>query len=256
MEFLTKQEQMLLGSVPDLSVVDIAAMRGINSALRITTGPNLMKTVHNLIKKSVLLSLKKGLYYTVKPGSSADMLRVAGYVFEGYLGLGTALFIHGARSDYPTVIQIVTPGKTRSERIVQGTAFAAVPFGKLCYGSIEIDGMIVSSRGKTLFDCVFRPDLVGDLGSLFRLIRMAGKEDFAEFIEYADDLKKASFYERAGYILESAGAPKHVVDELRKRLENRTVVANLGRRTAAARGKFIGSWGVYDNIGIQRFAVG
>ena len=252
MKILTRQEQLLLGCLNDLTVVDIATIKDINRSLHITTNSNLLKTLHNLIKKSVLLNLKKGTYYVVKPGSRADVFSMARYVFEGYLGLETALFVYGAKSDYPINIQIITPGNRYLKKTVGNTIFVGIPFRRLCYGAMELDGKLVSSRAKTLFDCMYHIDLVKDYGSILRLVRMLSKKDLEEFVMYADRLNQIVFYERSGYMLNAAHAPKWVLEYLRKRTKSNAVVASMSTTISKQKGTFIKSWSIYDNIGIQK----
>ena len=252
---LTRQEQLLLNNLQNLSVVDIATIKTLNNSLHITTNSNLLKTIHNLIKKSVFLNIKKGNYYVIKPSSSSDIFHIAQYVSEGYLGLDTALFLYGVKSDYPSAIKIITPKKRSFRKMISGTLFIGIPFGSLCYGGVELNDKIISSKGKTLFDCIYRINLIEDLGSLLRLINILSKTDLKEFIIYSRRLNRISFYEKAGYILETAHAPNWILDEIKKNINNKKVIANLGKYKYGTGRKFINSWNLYDNIDLSRFSV-
>lgn len=250
---LTKQEQLLLNSLQNLSIVDIATIKNLNNSLHLTTNSNLLKTIHNLIKKSVFLNIKRGTYYVVKPGSTSDIFNLAQYVSDGYLGLNTALFLYGVKSDYPSIIQIISPKKRQFKKLINGTLYSSVHFGNMCYGSIELNGRIISSKAKTLFDCIYRIDLIEDLGYLFRLISILSISDLNEFIIYANRLNQTSFYEKAGYLLEIAKAPDWVLNTIKKKINNKKVIANFGKYKKGTERTFIKEWNLYDNINISRF---
>ncbi len=252
MKFLTKQEQLLLDSLPDLQVVDINTIKSVNRLMHMTTHSNLIKTIHNLIGKSVFLSIKRGLYYVIKPGSSADMFIVAKYAFEGYIGFDTALFLYGASPSYPAKMKIATANGGYKKRIVGNVEFEGIPLGRLCYGEVELDGKTVSSKAKTVFDCIYKIDEVEDVGALFRMVKILGDEDFDEFLVHAKRFGNTSFYEKSGYIFQAAGAPGWMIKAIRKNVK-KAVVTNLGRRAAKFERKFISAWRVYDNLDIGRF---
>lgn len=252
MKFLTKQEQLLLDSLPDLQIVDIDTIKNVNRLRHITSHSNLIKTIHNLIGKSIFLSVKRGLYYVVKPGSSADMFIVAKYAFEGYIGFDTALFLYGANPNYPTKMKIATSDRGYKNRLIGDVEFEGIPLGRLCYGEVELNGKTVSSRAKTVFDCVYKIDEVEDIGALFRMVKILEDDDFDEFLVHAKRLGNTSFYEKAGYIFQVAGAPERVVKMIRKNVK-KAVVANLGKKAAKFERRFITAWRIYDNLDIGRF---
>ena len=82
------------------------------------------------------------------------------------------------------------------------------------------------------------------------MIREMDEKDFDELISYIDLARNPSLAQRIGFVLEKAGAPKYVLNKLRRRIGNS--VAKLDKK---ARGyiNYNKKWSVFDNINIARF---
>jgi len=151
-------------------------------SLRLSGRQTLKTTLSRLNRAGRILRLKRGVY---SANPMRDGLACAQHLFNGYLGFSTALYVHGMITETPFTITVVTAGKSETRRIGE-YEFRAVSLGKKAVGFEKKGGYVVSTRAKTLFDCLYLPRYSVErekLAEAFRQARLSGKE-WAEFDGY------------------------------------------------------------------------
>lgn len=247
----TNLEQKLLKILSEGGVVTHHTIADINASLRLTDARTLNNTIHNLCKKKGLLKLRKGIYFVIN-GKGYDRIAVSSYVYGGYVGLDTALFVYGYQQSQSNTLYTITSGNRKKTTVIDGTRYVCVPMGEMGFGSTSFNNYKVSTKAKTLFDCIYNLAYLDDLKPLLMLTRDLKDVEFNEFMKYADKLGRMSFYERAGIIFDSFKADKRFWHNLMGRIGTPSIVKLAP--TAPKFGKYIGKWHIYDNIGVDKFA--
>jgi len=145
---------------------------------------NTLKTsLSRLGKAGRIIRLKRGVYSTAP---LRDAFVAATAVFGGYLGFTSALYLHGLITETPFRITVVTPGISASKTF-GAYEFRAVALREKAVGFERKGDYVVSTRAKTLFDCIYLPEYAVDVNKLEEAFRQAGLDDreWAEFDDYA-----------------------------------------------------------------------
>ncbi|MFH0837454.1 MAG: hypothetical protein V1870_04955 [Candidatus Aenigmatarchaeota archaeon] len=82
---------------------------------------NVLKVViHNLLKKSLFITLKKGVYIVQPPFTKGivieDQFYTAQSLFNGYIGFASALYVHKLMDEMPFTVFIATRNKSFSKK--------------------------------------------------------------------------------------------------------------------------------------------
>ncbi len=250
MNELTKLEQKFVYFLENAEFIDMNTIKEINKRENITTPNMTFNITSSLVKKGALIRIKKGRFYKPKTLNIHELFIIGSVMFDGYIALNNALFYYGCSSSLTNSIQVATPYNRRKTRKIKDITFIGVPFGGKCFGSTRAEDFLISTKAKTLFDCIYKINEVDDLTGVFRLVKIMKKNDFEEFLNILTQINKNSIYEKAGYVLETASAAKNVINKISKNIKNK-VITNLGKKMN--RGLFISKWSVYDNIQIKRF---
>lgn len=157
----------------------------------------LKTTLSRLRKSDRIITLKKGIYST---NPMTDAFMAANYIFGGYIGFSGALYLHKLITELPFSIVVVNRLKSGLKTIGQ-YEFRAVALRDKAIGSVTVAGITMSTRPKTLFDCLYLEKYSVELDKLigaFNAARMTAKE-LAEFDMYVEKLipknKRQRFYE-------------------------------------------------------------
>jgi len=142
----------------------------------------LKTTISRLNRSGRILRLKRGTY-SVKP--PRDALTCAQQVFNGYLGFSTAMHVHGLITETPFTVFVVTSGVSGS-REFGDYEFRAVALGSKAVGFEKNGNRVVSTRAKTLFDCIYLPRYAVERSKLIDAFRQAGmtRQEWTEFDSY------------------------------------------------------------------------
>jgi predicted transcriptional regulator of viral defense system len=246
---LTKLEQKLLELFNDGDITTITNLYKLNKFLGITENNVIKGAMSRMVKKGIMIRLSRGKYLVTKSLATFDPLKLANYIFDGYIALSSALFIYGYNSTKSFSIWGITTFRKKTRKIDEYT-YISLPMGTLVFGVIEYKGYKVSTRAKTLFDCIYNIHYLDDLGPVIALVRDMKKEDFNELLVYLKLAKNSSLIQRIGFFLEKAGAPKSVLTSLDS-IKGRSVT-----RLDKKNGKCINynsRWKVFDNINLNRF---
>ena len=128
----------------------IAELETLKS-LQLCDSFTLRTTMSRLCKAGRLIRLKRGVY-SANPINDAFM--AAQRIYSGYIGFSSALYIHKLITEMPFTITVVTVYKSGTKRI--GTyEFRAVALKEKAIGFENIGNLTVSTKAKTLFDCIY-----------------------------------------------------------------------------------------------------
>ncbi|OIO21210.1 hypothetical protein COV61_03370 [Candidatus Micrarchaeota archaeon CG11_big_fil_rev_8_21_14_0_20_47_5] len=130
----------------------IASLEVLGS-LQLCSFPTLKTTISRLNRAGRIIRVKRGVYSATPV---RDPYALAQAIFGGYVGFSGALYLHKLNTEMPFTIIIVTPhlSKTRSFGEYE---FRAVALGDRAVGFERLGNCNVSTRAKTLFDCLYLP---------------------------------------------------------------------------------------------------
>ncbi|MBI5332116.1 MAG: hypothetical protein HZB65_00940 [Candidatus Aenigmarchaeota archaeon] len=210
---------------------------------------NVLKVaIHNLLKKGLFFSLKKGVYVIQPPFTKEivieDPFYTAQSLFNGYIGFSSALYIYKLMDEIPFTIFISTRNHSLSKKIGE-YEYKAVSLGDRFSGYVQKDNYLVSNLPKTFFDCFYIPEYSGGYSNILRAVyraKMTDKEWY-EFLYYCKQ-EGSAFYQRVGYLLSLLKKPIPILKELKK--HTKTAV-KLDPKTG--NGTLNKEWKVIDNIG-------
>ncbi len=169
----------------ELSPSGIAPLDVLASISNASRG-TLLATLCRLAREKRIVRLKRGAY-SVSP--IRDGYAAAQAKFGGYIAFASALKLHGLIAEEPFTITVATPNYSKTVR-AGNLEFRAVALGERAVGSERKGAHVVSSRAKTLFDCLFLPQYSVEKEKLADAYAAAGmkKEEWREFERYVRGL--------------------------------------------------------------------
>ena len=247
---LTKTEQFLLNNLPDKTIVSLNSIR----AIKVINKNSLSTILHRLAKNGFVIGLSRGRYYITKD-KGYDRLQVgSNLVASGYIGLESALFIYGAIKSVPISTSVVTSLKTLKIKTIVNDKYILVPFGRLAIGYHLKNNYKISSKGKTLFDCIYKIRYVNYVDSIVDMANLMDEGDFSEFLYFSLKYGNAAMLERAGYMLElSDKFKRRFLKKIIKKLHEESgkgVVVKLKPNSPLNEKRYNKKWHIYDNIGL------
>lgn len=244
--YFTPKEQFLLNELPEGAVVEFGQLRELNREKRICSAKNLPLLVASLAGKNGIFRIKKGKYI-VNKGKPVDAFIIGPELFHGYNAFSSALYLHGWKTEAPLTYYVACV-KGAGRRRIGRLSFVSVSMAAAAVGDIYVGKYRVSSKAKTLFDCVLFPKYSGGIGGILQALTLAelGKGDWEEFVSYLH-LAGNSDLQRMGFLLEKGGAaPRNVIGAIR-RLLKRPARIRLEPEFPAG-GKPDKKWNVVQNI--------
>lgn len=166
-----------------------------------------------LLAEGKLQRIRKGLYAVLSPFEEPekhipDKFIIAGKIRDRYyLGFHSALEYYGsAYSHYNEMYITVLPEDRFSPFKYQNLNFKPVFTKEILfdietkkYRTIELK---VSSKERTLVDCLDRPDYAGGWEECFKSLSTLSGLDFWKIIDILDMYSKKSLYAKVGFVLE------------------------------------------------------
>ena len=120
-------------------------------SLRLCDAFTLKTILSRLNKRKKILRLKRGVYST---NPLKDAFAAAQATFGGYLAFSTALYLHKIISETPFTIYVATTNTSLSKTVGQ-YVFKAVALGEKAVGFERKEIYVLSTKPKTLFDCIY-----------------------------------------------------------------------------------------------------
>lgn len=218
---------------------------------------NMNKIIHGLISKGYLYKLKRGLYLVFDDAKMIieNPFKIGLSMFPGYIGMSSALNLHGLLDYESFTVFIITPDRSE-ERKVGNYLFKAINLGRRAEGECLLNGLYVSTPAKTLFDCFFKPGHTGYPVITKAIYESDKKICWNEFLDYFKKYASNSLCQRTGYILEELNretkqniVPERIISYLYSRVSAKTRILPSDKKS----GKYIRKWKVMDNSGKRNF---
>lgn len=215
----------------------------------------LKNALHRLVAKKWLIRIKRGWYAINEPenNSLSDTFFLATIVFNGYVAFSSALYVYGALDEIPYTVFVATETTSTSKRI-GSMDIKAVAMHSRFTGVKDTRGISgytypVSTRAKTLYDCLYLPRYSGGYSNILQAIPrlMKSKEDWEEFSFYSHRFGTVAYKRRIGYLLWLANKrniiklPKHFIENFNEG----NAVYKLG---SGKNGKYIKEWKLVSYI--------
>jgi predicted transcriptional regulator of viral defense system len=172
-------------------------------------------TLARMAEKGLVKRLGRGLYFAPpleQPQAQVDDLMYAAQrLLGGYLAFATALYLHRLREEVPYTIYVATFGESGSRKFGE-IEVKAVALRKAAVGVQRINDYVVSTRAKTLFDCLSLPRYGGGASSLVQAFKKAKLTDWEwrEFFGYVKKFrgKNKAFKKRVVKVIEESRLPE------------------------------------------------
>ena len=142
----------------------------------------LKTTLSRLCKSHRIIRLKRGVYSS---NPIRDMFIAAQCTYNGYIGFSSALYVHKLIAELSFTVTVVTTYKSASSTI-GAYEFRAIAMKEKAIGFETVGELTVSTRAKTLFDCLYleRYSIEKDkLIEAYKLARLSSDE-LREFNSY------------------------------------------------------------------------
>lgn len=175
--------------------------------------------IDSLRRKRWILKIRKEVY-AIAPleagenGSEAFTLHsftIASFLVEPYyIGYWSALNYHGLTDQTPSAVYVATT-KPRNSRRVLNTQFKFVTIPKwklfgIDLADIEKRKINISSKEKTIADCLDHPEHAGGVEEVAKAIYSASGNseiDFRRLVDYSKKLRNGAVLKRLGFIAET-----------------------------------------------------
>lgn len=172
------------------------------------------KLLHDLAKNEWTMRLSKGKYLIlpleagVKPKFTEHEFVIASHLIHPcYIGYWSALNYYGFTEQVPRTVFVVTP-KRKREVSISGVNYKFITLSRkkfFGYESVWIgsNSVILSSKEKTIIDCLDHPGYCGELTETAKALWNAKDEiSFKILFEHSKRLGSSAVLKRLGYLLE------------------------------------------------------
>ncbi len=151
------------GSPSGIASLDVLESLGLCS-------PDTLKTTLNRLgKQGRIIRVKRGVY---SQNPIRDQFYFAQALFPGYLGFSSALYLHKLASEIPFTIHVCTQNLSKTRKVGE-YEFRAVSLKGKAVGFERLGDLVVSTRAKTLFDCLYLPEYAPETGKLLEAYKEA-----------------------------------------------------------------------------------
>ncbi len=220
------------------------------------------KVIQNLLRKGWLSRLIGGRYMLIPPEHGPEnmgennILALASAAIEpSYIGWWPAAAFHGFTTQKPMSVTVAVLRQSKT-RLIEGSEVRFVKVAKRKFFGSETYNVygrkvMISSPGKTVVDCIDRPDLAGGPTELARIVHGAMSEiDLNVLVEAAKSMQSTSLLQRLGFLTDSVLKP--LPEELRLRIRQaipKSTRSSLGRpeRKEGDIG-YVSAWGLFVNV--------
>lgn len=191
-----------------------------------TSDASVWNVIYRLKKKKRIEEIERGKYLLIpaKAGyeglwSEVPFLILPSILNEYYVGFYSALNYWGMTEQVPRVVFVATT-KRRRDLEYGPNLFKFVKMSKKRFfgfeeGEIAGSKFKISSREKTVLDCLMYPKYCGGLDEAVKGVSEAKNElNFDKLLEYAKKLGISVVTRRLGYLLEVLNIKKEVSDKI------------------------------------------
>ena len=219
--------------IKDEDFLEFSLLKTLNLGKEIT----LKKQLAWLVRNGFLEKVKRDLY--VPKDSKVSEFKLAQIIFKGYIGLESALYLHKIIDILPFTITVMNKSLAKSYKFRNYTL--KNKYTKSLYGTTFINGVLVSTKAKTLYDLLkYEPF---DVAYFLNVINAFDANDLEEFLNYLKTDKSASLKQKVGYVFDSLELKtkniKKLVDYCKKLVKSKVYIDKNG--------KYNSKWGVIVN---------
>ncbi|MBU1005030.1 MAG: hypothetical protein KJ561_04325 [Nanoarchaeota archaeon] len=170
---------------------------------------NLLKS---LKKKKAINTAKAGLYSL----HGINELAIGPYLnWPSYLSFWSALIYYGFTDQMPRDLFYAS---TRYKKRIKGYKYITIS-KKRFFGYTKIGDIIIAEKEKAIIDSLLFPKYSGGIGELAACIKRSLEElDHEKLLDYAFKVKSKSVLRRLGFILDTIGYKKQILDKLLKNI--------------------------------------
>ena len=142
----------------------------------------LKTTLSRLGKSNRIIRLKRGVYSS---NPIRDTLIAAQCIYNGYIGFSSALYVHKLIAELPFTVTVVTTYKSAS-KVIGAYEFRAIAMKEKAIGFESMGELTVSTRAKTLFDCLYLERYSIERDKLIEAYKLAklSSDELREFNSY------------------------------------------------------------------------
>jgi predicted transcriptional regulator of viral defense system len=209
----------------------------------------------SLAERGWLRRVRRGVYLVVpleaepgKPGTAADPWILAQEIFSPcYIGGWSAAGYWELTEQIFRPTLVVTAAAIRSKyRLFRVPASRVRIATSVWRDSVKVK---VSSRERTIVDCLRNPALSGGVGHLILMMKEYAnhpEHDFKKLLDEAREADSGAIWKRLGYLFEMLWPEEEsIINEASRKLTAGNVKLDPSVKT---RGKLVKRWGVWSNV--------
>lgn len=195
-----------------------------------TSNDSLKNVLYRLKGKGRIIEIKKGQYLFVpaKAGIegnwSENIFLVVSKIMkkEYYVGFWTALNYWGMTEQIPQTVFVVITSRARDfefgNQKIEFVLFSKKRFFGFVKEKIKNCEFNISTKEKTIIDCLLFPKYCGGIGEIAKGIFNARKElDWSQLLKFIKKIKVGTVKRRLGFILEELKIKKDIQKQLKKK---------------------------------------
>lgn len=172
--------------------------------------------VYNIIKslkrKKVIKKVGKGFFAFKDTNEFFIGLSIN---YPSYISFWSALNYYGFSDQMPKKIFLAT---TKYTKDMNNFKYVTISKNKF-FGYIKIGEIVIAEKEKAIIDSLLFPKYSGGIKEIIRVIESAlNRIDINKLINYAVKVKKKIVLRRLGFILESIGYKKKILEDVRKQI--------------------------------------
>jgi len=198
------------------------------SNLRESTGINVSnfeRIMRELTKRGKLIRIKRDLY--VPKESNINEFRLGNILFNGYIGLESALYLHKIIDILPFTIYVMN---SKSSKTYTFRNYTIKGFNtKNTKGTTIINNILLSTKTKTIYDCLKYNH--SNKNILIKAILEFNLKETDEFIKYINN-ESNSFKQRVGFLLDMKNIStntKRIINYCSKFVKNKVYLDKNGK---------------------------
>lgn len=230
---------------------DLPEVIDTRSLMRLTHGRLTMRMLNYALGKYArggrLVRIRRGFY-----SRTADPFYVASRMYSGYIGLSSALYLHGLKTEIEGSVLVCVPRPMRELRFL-GKTLVPVNLSKFAFGSALMQhgdfDVPVSTYPKTVFDMLYKP-AYSNYFDLYRALhaRRLAPDEWRALCRYLSGANLTTA-RRAGYVLEQE-APAWFTKRLRQRSDSGKGSSFFLKHSMR---NYRPGWRLFDDIGVDRW---
>ncbi len=203
--------------------------------------------VRNLLREGKVFKVTNSIF-----SKTANVFYIAYHLYKGYIGLSSALYIYGLKTEVEATVYVCTSSYERQKRILDRIV-VPVNVSRQQYGteiiSVENEEILVSSYPKTIFDIISNPKFADYFG-MYRALnqRKLTEDEWRELLYYTIN-SNLTDARRVGYATDGM-APEWFTKRLINISNESTGVSYFFKHRT---NNYNLKWRLYDSLDIRRW---